>query len=79
MAKNTLYLYWDNQDPANEGWAWRVDGQGSGPVDRDLGREATLSDVLDAARANLPKGAAAARWQRLPNLGWSASIEDGER
>jgi hypothetical protein len=37
----TAEVYWDNRDPANEGWAYRVyetenrEGEESGPIERD--------------------------------------------
>lgn len=44
----TTSIYYDTQDPQNPGWAWRHGGS-SGPVDGDLGEDASLDEVLDQA------------------------------
>lgn len=53
-------LYYDTQDPASRGWAWKWEhataGERSGPVDGDLPESADLADVLDAAGGDLPDG-----------------------
>lgn len=45
-------IYWDTQDPANEGWAYRVlfsDGhEESGAWEWDLPRQATIGQLQDA-------------------------------
>lgn len=42
----TTSIYYDTQDPQNPGWAWRHAGA-SGPIDGDLGEDASLVEVLD--------------------------------
>lgn len=75
--KTTAILYWDTQSP-DQGWAWSVDGEGSGPVDGDLPESAELVDVLDAAGSDLPEkfwDADVSIWTQSPDgVGWVASV-----
>lgn len=72
MKKPKMSLYWDTQDPRNEGWAWRIEGGASGPVDGDLPSDASLEDVLAAAGSDVPEALQDAEWMPLPGLGWVA-------
>ncbi len=33
--RKTITIYWDEQDRQNAGWAYRIDGGASGPIDGD--------------------------------------------